>query len=934
MAASPIALPRVSDAFPLRPVHVAVALALGTLAAVALQYPAAVPAPSSVPRPPFARAIAQPLLFERNDGQFPPGVAFAARAHGFVAALGGARIDLLLPAGPDATGAIAAHAASLVFVGAAPAPRIEGLHANSARVNVARGAAPSAWTHGAPTFAEVRVHGLYPGIDLALFGTLDGTLEYNLILADGADASRVRMRVEGAERLELGRDGSLLVHVRDGVLRHGRPHSFVATAGGTVPVPSRFRLVGPDTVAFDVDATPGFERLTIDPTLEYATLVGGSGNDQVLAVAADADGGFVVAGRSRSASLAGGGLRASSDAFVARYDRSGRLQYATFLGGSNDDGATAVAVDGTTVAVGGETCSPDFPVLAAAQPVYGGSCDGFVAWLDAATGTVQRSTYVGGTAGDRVNAVAMRGGATAVAGFTQSATTFPLANPAFGFGGGSHDAFVARYNAAGVATFIGGLANEEAYGVAIDASGNVLAAGATGSANFPRFQTALPPHNGDPLHTEGWAASFTSAGDLDYATLIGGSGTDSSVLALAPGAERAVWLAGFRSSWPSQLNVREAMVTRVDRPPGVGTAVDIGYQQALGGSGSSSAAAIAVDGDGLVHVAGSTSPGFSLVEPLQARGGGTDAFVASLDPRTGRLAFSSLLGGSGTDEATSIAVLAGGDLLVGGRTTSADFPLVAPQWGGLPGGDAGFLARIGRGSPGLDDTGDTITCTLAGSATPPCQLHPQDAQLGRDAAATLGALPRQGAGLAGFDFSRLTVGGQVLAEGAPAPPPGDNPSSWGCTRDNVTGLTWEVKTANGGLRDHAWRYAWYSTLPAGNGGVPGAPGTAGSCGPLARCATDAFVDALNAAKLCGHADWRLPTARELETIVVITAGAMAVRVDPAYFPNTDPAAYWTGTTLASAPAQARTQHFATGAAQSAPKAGAPLAVRAVRGPRR
>jgi hypothetical protein len=529
----------------------------------------------------------------------------------------------------------------------------------------------------------------------------------------------------------------------------------------------------------------------------------------------------------------------------------------------------------------------------------------------------------------------MAAGATAVAGRTSS-FDFPTKSATFGYAGGN-DAFLTRYGSDGAVAFsttIGGYRHDDAAAVALATTGVAYVAGVTASPDFPRFNTALPGPGGRPDERDGWAASFTASGTLRYATTIGGSG-DNAVAALALGGEDQLWIAGPTVAAPGMFPPsRDAFVMRLDRPPGASTSVATGYARTFGGSNEENPLALVVRADGQVTIAGVTySTDLPTVEPLQARRLGiADAFVATIDPGRNGVAFATYLGGTGYDEARALAVLAGGDLLVGGSTSSYDFPLLAPQNGGNT-LDSGFVARLGSGSPGLNDTGDLTTC-LAGSGAPACQSLGYDRDTGRDAAYLAGALPKQGAGLHGFDFSRVTNAGQVLPATA-TPPLGSGAADWACTRDNTTGLTWEVKAADGGIRDRLWRYTWHSTIASENGGNPGNPGTSqlAACGStLPGCATDAYIAALNAARLCGFADWRMPTARELQSIAVTSTG-IPLRIDAAFFPTMVAAPYWTATPLASAPEQARVHDFGTGSSEVVSKS-LPLRVIAVRGPRR
>lgn len=167
----------------------------------------------------------------------------------------------------------------------------------------------------------------------------------------------------------------------------------------------------------------------------------------------------------------------------------------------------------------------------------------------------------------------------------------------------------------------------------------------------------------------------------------------------------------------------------------------------------------------------------------------------------------------------------------------------------------------------LNDTG-LLRCWNNDSPPLDCPYSPfpdQDGDHGRDALARVGQLTKIGGGEAGFDYTKISNSGNPLAASAAL---GNGPDDWACTRDNVTGLVWEVKVVDTAhLRHVNHSYTWYSTDGSVNGGVAGSAGTANSCNSTAtQCNTQAFVSAVNSQRLCGHSDWRMPTLPELQSI--------------------------------------------------------------------
>lgn len=178
------------------------------------------------------------------------------------------------------------------------------------------------------------------------------------------------------------------------------------------------------------------------------------------------------------------------------------------------------------------------------------------------------------------------------------------------------------------------------------------------------------------------------------------------------------------------------------------------------------------------------------------------------------------------------------------------------------------------GTGKLNDTGidwcanattNNLDCPVAG-------FEGQDGEHGRDALARAGQLQKVGGGAAGFDFTKLDANGNDLPESA---------SAWSCVRDNHTGLIWEVKTNDGGLRDSNHTYTWYNPDSSTNGGSAGTQNGGWCTG--SDCDTHAFVQAVNSQGLCGANDWRMPSRKELLNLVHRSSYPT---IDLGYFPNT------------------------------------------------
>ena len=274
----------------------------------------------------------------------------------------------------------------------------------------------------------------------------------------------------------------------------------------------------------------------------YSTYLGGSDDDDVLAIALDRSGSAYVTGRVSSSQFPGtpgnpiqSSYHGGQDAFVTRIDPTGTtILYSTYLGGSGSDGASAIAVDRAGNAyVAGFTDSHNFPGTAGSpiQPANAGDSDGFVTKINAAGTALVYSTYLGGSGRDGVIGIAVdRAGNACFAGETESAN-FPKRGPVVqtAYHGGG-DAFVARIDASGsslvYSTFLGGTSEDYADAIAVDSAGNAYVAGYTESAGFPGTSDGLSAYSGNG---DGFVVKLNRTGSaVLWGTYLGGSDYDEA----------------------------------------------------------------------------------------------------------------------------------------------------------------------------------------------------------------------------------------------------------------------------------------------------------------------------------------------------------------------------------------------------------------------
>ncbi|HSI61018.1 MAG TPA: DUF1566 domain-containing protein [Ideonella sp.] len=193
---------------------------------------------------------------------------------------------------------------------------------------------------------------------------------------------------------------------------------------------------------------------------------------------------------------------------------------------------------------------------------------------------------------------------------------------------------------------------------------------------------------------------------------------------------------------------------------------------------------------------------------------------------------------------------------------------------------AGGASLDAAARPQLNDTG-IEACLDSFSQIVACGGTGQDAEFGRDV-----SRPADGDGRLGFRFTRLCNSGEAAGEGhCPATPAvGQRRHEWGCTRDENTGLTWEIKTTDGGRHDAQRNFTFYTPSYDPDGQYGGPHDATG------------FVAAVNAENFCGASDWRLPTASELMGLVDMGLTTLPP-VDQRFLPNTAATLFWAAGTV-------------------------------------
>jgi len=684
------------------------------------------------------------LSFEPNVGQTNAKVKFLSRGSGYTLFLTSEEAVLSLQKNPAAH-AVPADPATALLPVTDPKPlathvlrmrlldsnreaALHGLYELPARTNYFRGNNPRNWQTNITNFAKVESDEVFPGIDLIYYGN-QGQLEYDFVLKSGADPRSIALQFSGAQSVHVDpASGDLVMRVGSDDLRFHKPVAYQfeenASSNDSSATPQRtlvaanYRVDAGNRVSFHLAPYDHSRALVIDPTLSYATYLGGSSNDYATSIAIDSSGSPYISGYTTSANfpVSSGALQstcvaacATPDAFITKLDPTGSsIVYSTFLGGSRTDYANGIAIDpsGNAFLVG-QTLSPDFPVTAGAfQTACGGTdCSGgdtFVAELDSTGSSLIYSTFLGGSGPDQGNAIALDASNNAfITGWTQS-TNFPVTAGVFQ---GTctcttrPDAIVTEVNPTGTglvySSYLGGSASPDVgYAIVVDPSDNAYVAGYTQSVDFPLttgvFQTTLGSS------TAGFVTKVNPTGSaLVYSTYLGGSNNllttcEACITSIAIDGEGNAYVAGltaednfpttpgaFQRTFMSTTKGHDAFITELNTD-----ATALVFSTYLGGEGDDGATGIAVDGSGNVWLKGNTkSTAFPVtLGAFQTKSGGDfDHYVAEFNPGGTTLLYSSYIGGSSVEFGGATKMLAidsqnPPNIYLTGYTTSTNYP--------------------------------------------------------------------------------------------------------------------------------------------------------------------------------------------------------------------------------------------------------------------
>ncbi len=608
------------------------------------------------------------LFFEPNQGQSGPEVRYVARARQAVAFV--TADSITLTAGEHAPRLSLRGAGAGSWAPLDPLPGSTSYHVGPR----------SRWVDAVRHYGRLVRTGVYPKIDWVLRGS-EGRIEYDFAVAPGGDPGEIELGFDSVDAVVPGPGGELRLLTQGSVLIHKAPLAYQELAGQRVPVEAAYEPSGPKRVRFRLGPYDRSRPLVIDPVIESAAWLGGSGDDTVAAIGDDGD---WIAGSTSSVEFPRPvlGKRRGVDAYLY-YPATQLLQV---FGGSGDDIVTSAAGQLGRIVLGGYTNSRDIEVgdtFPGEQGEHGGGeWDGFYALNGYAR-------YLGGSGDDRVLAVSVLGEGYLLGGVTAS-EDFPLRSAWQTARGGGSDGFVAVgsiFSGIVASSYLGGQGDDRVLAVAAAEPGGATIIQAGGESSGDGFITTLRRDlPGDYFRVADSIPFAGSASDrvtqicvLGPTTLVAAGTTSSPDLTVGGNRPES-----FRRRGKIFLARLESGSSKVE------------WLESVGGSGEEAIHSLACSREGDVLAGGSTdSKDFALKDPLpDSQGGGaSDGFIAKWDS-AGSPVFISYYGGTGADRVTAVAIGGNGNIRFAGTSDSAELPRMVQGTGVIRGGTDIFTGEI------------------------------------------------------------------------------------------------------------------------------------------------------------------------------------------------------------------------------------------------
>lgn len=473
-------------------------------------------------------------------------------------------IKAVIPSGDKIT--VHSHAYHVEFVNAST-PMIAGDKALDNFNNYFIGNDASKWGTNCRIFQAITYKNIYPGIDVRYY-TNESQLKYDMILQPGADLSKIIMRYDGVDGLEVS-NGQLVIKTSIGEVRELAPYAFQVVNGQKKQVGCRFKVIG-KTVRFEVDDYLKNEGLIIDPALIFSTFTGSTASNWGYTATYGPDGSFYAGGivfgtgfptnvGAFSTTYTGGvgeGEGGGYDIGIIKFNPNGSNRvYATYIGGGGNEQPHSLVVDPQgNLVVAGRSNSTNYPVKGVDK---GGQYDIILTKLNATGSALIGSRKFGGSNNDGVNirskyaaplgtesirrnygddarseVILDNSGNIWLASNTQS-SDFPVTGNAFqSTSGGAQDGVIIRasFDLSNItySTYIGGKGNDAAFVLAINPSNNnIYVGGNTVSTDFPGDKSGAMYPTFQGGETDGFVSIISPDGtNLIKTTFMGTDGND------------------------------------------------------------------------------------------------------------------------------------------------------------------------------------------------------------------------------------------------------------------------------------------------------------------------------------------------------------------------------------------------------------------------
>ena len=661
-----------------------------------------------------------PLAFEPNVGQADAGIRYVGRVPGMRVELTehGVRLGATRATGQE-------RVVSLRLVGADPAAIVVAEEELPGKVQYFAASDPSGWRTNIPTYGRIVYRNVYAGTDLVFHGA-EGAVEFDFVVAPGADPRAIRLELAGADALTLD-GGDVVLRLGDDAVRLHQPVVYQHTASGRVAVVGHMRLDG-HRLAFEVGDYDRARPLVIDPVVTYSTYYGGSGSDSGFGIGLDASANIYVA------------LGDSGGNRLVKLSADGRtLLYSVVLG---DARPAALVVDATGNAYVLASCPYPRSGITFACPTLNGLTTGHAqAQGDAGSyvlkfdpsGSLVFGTSMGGIGSAIPGSIAVDTAGNIYAAAWDVYGGFPLTRSAFATpagAGGFHT--VVEAIAADTSRFLyvvefqTGNTFFAPRGIAVDRAGAAYVTGMVTASTFPTTSGAFQPS--DTGFGGGVVAKIAPDGSLAYSTYFGNNTSATNNInptAIAVDVDGNAYIAGWVGSGPGLPTANaiqpamaggstDAFVARLDP-----TGSSLIFSTYLGGSGEdagSGIVALGLDSSANVYVAGTTSSiDFPQLNPLPsqfAHAGGN--FVAQLTSDGTALVYSTYFADSGT-AIYALTVTSAGTVYLTGSTTTTGYPTVLPFQAAYGGAGDAFIARLEPSEPRVFITNPVDGATVSGT---------------------------------------------------------------------------------------------------------------------------------------------------------------------------------------------------------------------------